>query len=255
MTKISKIFRKFFDTLFLAFFGLTAFVIFIPFTLLWLCTFWWDRRRVALHRYTAYWAHFNLALSPFWRCQVQGREHADKHRVYVMVCNHQSLLDIEVLYTIHRHFKWVAKRELGRIPVLGWTLHLNRYMLIDRSSFSGSKKMLTDGLKNLAMGNSLMVFPEGTRTRTGAVNRFKDGAFSLARMAKVPILPVVLEGTRKVFVDGKVNYRQTFQVKILPEIPYEQYCEFTTAQIAARVQQIIQNEHRKLAPECYDNSL
>lgn len=243
--------RRLLDALFLLMFGVTALVLFIPDFIIWLFTFWWDRRLVVMHRYSGFWAHFCMSLSPCWRASVEGRQNIDKEKVYVMVCNHQSLLDIVALYEIKTHFKWVAKKELAKVPVVGWNLYLNRYMLIDRTSFSGSKKMLIDGLKNLKMGNSLMIFPEGTRTKTGRVGRFKDGAFTLATNAQLPILPIVVDGTRNVFKDGLINYSQTFKLKVLPEIPYSQYKDLPVAELAKQVGSIIEAEHRKMAPELY----
>lgn len=251
MENVKFFFRKLFDLIFLTIFGLSALALFVPDFVIWLLTFWWDKRLVLLHKYSTFWGHFCRSFSPFWRVTVEGRENADKNKVYVIVCNHQSLLDIAVLYSVHLHFKWVAKKELAKVPVIGWNLYLNRYMLIDRKSFSGSKKMLIDGMKNLKMGNSLMIFPEGTRSETGKIGRFKDGAFSLALNAKVPILPVVVEGTRNVFASKLIKYRQEFKVKILPEIPYESYKNLSTIEIARRVNEVVVAEHRKIAPSYY----
>lgn len=251
MIKINFFIRKILDALFLLIFGISALTLFVFDFLVWLFTFWWDKRLVLLHRYSGLWAKLCLSLNPGWRVVVQGREYADKKKEYVIVCNHQSLLDIVVFYSTKLHFKWVAKKELAKVPVVGWNLYLNKYMLIDRTSFAGSKKMLVDGMKNLEMGNSLAIFPEGTRSSDGRVGRFKDGAFTLAKNAKVPILPVVVNGTRNVFNGKLINYRQTFIVKILPEIPYDDFKDLTVVEIAKKVNQIIAAEHQKIAPELY----
>lgn len=233
-------------------FAASALVLFVGDFLVWLFTFWWDKRLVLLHRYSIFWAHFCLALSPAWRLDVAGRQNADKNKVYVIVCNHQSLFDILVLYSIRLHFKWVAKKELAKVPVIGWNLYLNKYMLIDRKSFSGSKKMQVDGMKNLKMGNSLLIFSEGTRSPDGKVKRFKDGAFVLAKNAQVSILPVVIDGTRNVFYNTwMVNFSQTFKVRILPEIPYSAFKDMPVAELSSMVNVIIEEEHKKLAPELY----
>ncbi|MBQ9470530.1 MAG: 1-acyl-sn-glycerol-3-phosphate acyltransferase, partial [Bacteroidales bacterium] len=224
---------------------------FVGDVLMWLFTSWWDRRLVWLHRYSAFWAASIVALNPFWRTVVEGRQQADPNKTYVMLCNHQSLFDIVVLYAIRLHFKWVAKKELARVPFVGWNLYLNRYMLIDRGSFGGSKRMLLDGLAHLRMGSSLMVFPEGTRSATGRMGRFKDGAFNLAQQAQVALLPVVLDGTRNVFRGGHINYRQTFRIRVLPEVPYSAIAGRPVAEVAQELHALMLAEHKKLAPELY----
>lgn len=230
----------------------TAIVFFIGDFLLWLLTFWWDRRLKAVHLYSSYWAMFYIWINPGWKVKTEGFEMIDKKMTYVIVSNHQSAFDILLLYRLFTHFKWVAKKELAKVPVIGWNLILNRCILIDRSSQGSTKKMIARGLKNLHMGNSLLIFPEGTRSKNGQVNRFKEGAFLLAQQAKVPILPVVIEGSKDIFPSPAViNLRQRLQIRVLEPIPVDEVTNTTLHNLTNRVNSLIAEEHRKMAPTKY----
>ena len=111
------------------------------------------------------------------------------------MCNHQSLVDILVLFRLFVHFKWVSKAENFRIPFIGWNMTLNRYIRIDRGNLRGNLSMMRDAGAALNAGSSVMIFPEGTRSPGRALGEFKAGAFELALRSGVPILPVVIDGT------------------------------------------------------------
>ena len=115
---------------------------------------------------------FYIWINPGWRIKVSGLEKIDKSKSYVIVCNHQSAFDIVLLYRLFTHFKWVAKKELAKVPVIGWNLILNNSILIDRASAVSTKKMISQGLKHLKGGSSVLIFPEGTRTKDGQVKRY-----------------------------------------------------------------------------------
>ena len=158
------------------FVAITAFLLFLIDFVVWLLTFWWDRRLKLLHKYSSVWAMFYIWINPGWRIKVSGLEKIDKSKSYVIVCNHQSAFDIVLLYRLFTHFKWVAKKELAKVPVIGWNLILNNSILIDRASAVSTKK-ISQGLKHLKGGSSVLIFPEGTRTKDGQVKRFKEGHF------------------------------------------------------------------------------
>ena len=91
-----------------------------------------DRRLVLLHRFTCFWASLYTWLNPAWRVRIEGREKIRPRTAYVMVANHQSLLDILVLFRLFTHFKWVSKIENFRVPCVGWNMSLNRYIKLRR---------------------------------------------------------------------------------------------------------------------------
>ncbi|MDC0719677.1 lysophospholipid acyltransferase family protein [Nannocystis bainbridge] len=154
-----------------------------------------DRRRALLHRYTCVWGGHYALLMPGWDVRVLGREHIAAGGVYVLCSNHQSHADTLVLLTLFRHFKWVAKASVFRVPFIGWNMALNRYIALRRGDAGSIAATLRTCRDNLDAGSSVFMFPEGTRSRDGRIHGFKHGAFSLAVEAGVPVVPVVLDGT------------------------------------------------------------
>lgn len=237
------------------FVAITAFLLFLIDFVVWLLTFWWDRRLILLHKYSSVWAMFYICINPGWRIKVSGLEKIDKSKSYVIVCNHQSAFDIMLLYRLFTHFKWVAKKELAKVPVIGWNLILNNSILIDRASAVSTKKMISQGLKHLKGGSSVLIFPEGTRTKDGQVKRFKEGAFLLAKQANSPILPIVIEGSKDIFPKpGIVKLRQDLTLKVLDPVKVEEVLSTSVPDLTKRLNQLIMEEHKKLAPEKYMNS-
>ncbi len=136
------------------------------------------------------WAPFVL-----WSCGiklvVKGLENIDPAQPYVLVSNHQSYLDIPVLFravTINLYF--VAKKELKKIPFLGWYMMATGMIFIDRSNRAKSIASLQRAAKLIQKGKSVIMFPEGTRSKDGYLAEFKKGPFMLARQADVHVLPV-----------------------------------------------------------------
>ena len=216
--------------------------------LCWALTLPFDRRKVILHRLTCFWASLYTWLNPAWRVKVVGREKIDPNETYVMVANHQSLLDIFVLFRLFRHFKWVSKVENFRIPCIGWNMHLNNYIQLKRGDRSSIAVMLRTCRENLAAGNSIMMFPEGTRSLTGKLRGFKTGAFDLAKDAKRPLLPIVVHGTasalpkRGVVLQG----RHRIVIEVLDPITYTTFAEEEAEDLMLRVRELI-SEHLEKA--------
>jgi 1-acyl-sn-glycerol-3-phosphate acyltransferase len=194
---------------------------------LWAVTAPFDRRRAALHRFTCFWASLYTWLNPAWPVTIEGREHIRRDATYVMVANHQSLLDILVLFRLFVHFKWVSKIELFTIPCIGWNMSLNRYVKLRRGDPESVAHMMRTCEERIAESSSIMMFPEGTRSADGRLKPFKHGAFTLAHRTQMPLLPLVLEGTadalpKRGFV---MNGRHRIRVRVLPEIPYARFAD------------------------------
>jgi 1-acyl-sn-glycerol-3-phosphate acyltransferase len=160
-----------------------------------LVTLPFDRRRIVLHYFCCAWGALYVVANPLWRLHVEGREKLPWKAPAVLVANHLSLLDILVLYGLFRPFKWVSKAELFRVPIVGWVLFLNDYVRIWRGDPESVRKMLDHCLRHLRRGSPVLMFPEGTRSRDGRLQRFKDGAFRLALDAGCPVYPIVVTGT------------------------------------------------------------
>jgi 1-acyl-sn-glycerol-3-phosphate acyltransferase len=209
--------------------------------LCWALTLPFDRRKVILHRLTCFWGSLYTWFNPAWPVEVTGREKIDPDETYVMVANHQSLLDILVLFRLFRHFKWVSKVENFRIPCIGWNMYLNGYIQLKRGDHSSTSAMLRTCRENLANGNSIMMFPEGTRSPTGRLRGFKTGAFDLAKDAQRPLLPIVVHGTasalpkRGVILQG----RHQILIEVLDPIAYSDFAEEDVDALALRVRELI----------------
>lgn len=162
----------------------------------WLLITPFDRRRRFSHWYAYTWAN-HLELMSLWRIQVEGGEHMREDTAYVLACNHQSSGDILTLFSLRKQFRWVAKRELFAVPFLGWMMAMAGYVGIKRGDPNSRKKMMAKCRRHLELGNSVAIFPEGTRSKSGDIQPFKIGAFVLACEADAPVLPVLMEGTRE----------------------------------------------------------
>jgi 1-acyl-sn-glycerol-3-phosphate acyltransferase len=179
-----------------------------------------DRRLAILHSFSCFWASLYTWCNPLWSVRIDGKEHVDRHATYVMVCNHQSLVDILVLFRLFVHFKWVSKAENFRIPFVGWNMTLNRYIKIERGRLRGNLSMMRGAEAALDAGSSVMIFPEGTRSSGGAPGEFKGGAFELALRSGRPILPIVIDGTaaalpRKGFI---LRGKHAIRIRVLEPI-------------------------------------
>ena len=209
--------------------------------LCWALTLPFDRRKVILHRLTCFWASLYTWLNPAWPVKVVGREKIDPDETYVMVANHQSLLDILVLFRLFRHFKWVSKIENFRIPFIGWNMRLNDYIQLKRGDRSSVAVMLRACRENLAAGNSIMMFPEGTRSPTGKLRGFKPGAFDLAKDAKRPLLPIVVHGTASALPKrgAILQGRHRIMIEVLDPIAYPTFAEEEAEDFTLRVRELI----------------
>ena len=130
---------------------------------------------------------------PPWRLRVEGRW--PQGGPFVVVANHQSVLDILLLSHVPREMKWVAKDELFRIPWVGWMLRMSGDIALRRGDAESGGEALGRAKAYLARGMSVMIFPEGTRSARAKLLPFKSGAFRLALDARVPVLPIVVHGT------------------------------------------------------------
>jgi 1-acyl-sn-glycerol-3-phosphate acyltransferase len=213
--------------LFWTFLGISSLALFPVALLIWATTVLFDRRLVLLHRFTCVWASLYTWLNPVWRVQIEGREKIQPGTAYVMVANHQSLLDILVLFRLFTHFKWVSKIENFRVPAIGWNMSLNRYIKLRRGDKDSIAEMMVACERTLAAGNSVMMFPEGTRSVDGRLREFKHGAFTLAQRTGAPLLPIVVHGTanalpKRGFV---LQGRHAIRIRVLDEIPYRSFAD------------------------------
>ncbi len=217
-------------------FGSSA-VLFPVAFLIWLVTFPFDRRMYLTHQFSCIWANIVFRLNPLWRLRVSGREHIDHKATYVIVSNHQSGADILVLFTLRIHFKWVSKRSLFFFPFIGWNMAMNRYIALRRGKKSSMHRMMEKSREALRKGNSMMIFPEGTRSKDGRLQPFRSGAFHLALDTHSPILPIVITGTSQAIKKGGflISKQHNMHVMILEPIPYQSFKHLEPKQLADEV--------------------
>lgn len=179
-----------------------------------------DKKRKIVHAQCFWWANMIIGLNPYWKVHVAGLENIDKHKTYVVVANHQSLADIIVLYKTGMQFKWVAKESLFKVPLVGWCLSLAKHIRLSRGDFSSIKKVYREAAVWLRNGISVLFFPEGTRSKTGKMGEFQNGAFKLAIQEKKPILPILINGTSNAIAKGSWMFSSKVfcTLQVLPAI-------------------------------------
>jgi 1-acyl-sn-glycerol-3-phosphate acyltransferase len=137
----------------------------------------------------------------------------------VIVANHQSLTDVMALAALWVQFKWVSKREVFRMPCIGWNMTLNQYVAVDRGSVRNVGHTLAECKAWLQLGVSLLMFPEGTRSKTGALQPFHDGAFKLAAECGCAVVPVVVDGTLPIYRGWRVwAFPGTVTIRVLDPV-------------------------------------
>ncbi|MGI6223251.1 MAG: lysophospholipid acyltransferase family protein [Prevotella sp.] len=142
-----------------------------------------------------YWARCTVRLL-FLPVKVEGREHLKKGQSYVFVANHQGAFDIFLIYGyLNRNFKWMMKHQLGRIPFVGFAAKCAHEIFVDRGGASKIRKTYEQAREILREGMSLVVFPEGARTFTGHLGKFRRGAFMLADELQLPVVPLTINGS------------------------------------------------------------
>jgi 1-acyl-sn-glycerol-3-phosphate acyltransferase len=232
--------QRLYSTAFWGFLLVSSALLFPVALVVWAVTAPFDRRRVALHRFTCFWASLYTWVNPLWPVTVEGRERIEDNETYVLVANHLSFLDILVLFRLFRHFKWVSKAENFHVPFIGWNMRLNGYIPLRRGDKASIRKMMAACEKTLRSGSSIMMFPEGTRSKTGELRAFKPGAFELAIRTQTPVLPITIEGThhalpKRGFV---LQGRHPIRITVLDPIPPERFEQMSTAELTKSVREI-----------------
>jgi 1-acyl-sn-glycerol-3-phosphate acyltransferase len=183
---------------------------------LWALTLPFDRNRRLLHAFVCRWCVGYLRLNPAWHLEVVGRERLPQGPA-VLVANHQSALDIVAAMALFRPYKFVSKVSLFQVPLLGWMMGLIRHVPLDRGRLHSTGAMLETCRAWLRKGVAVFFFPEGTYGDGHRLLPFRAGAFLLAIEEQVPLVPLLIEGTREVLAgDGPwFNVRGRVRVTVL----------------------------------------
>ena len=158
------------------------------------------------------------------KLEVSGLENFAKDKTYVFVSNHSSQYDIVVLQKIiPNRMAMIFKKELAKIPFFGWQLAMGPYVMIDRENYEKAMKSIEEAKEKMKKQNiSIVVFAEGTRSKTGEIQQFKRGAFRLATQVGYPIIPTTIVGSNKIMPKGTYKLKRgTIKVHFDQPIPSE----------------------------------
>ena len=173
-----------------------------------------------LHQIARFWGKSILFASRV-KMSVKGLSSIDPSAPYIYMPNHQSNFDIPVLLGhLTVQFRWLAKVELFKIPIFGRAMRKAGYISIDRNNRESAIRSLNVAANKIKNGVSVLIFPEGTRSRDGKIRPFKKGGFVMAIESGVPIVPVVITGTRSIMSKGKFRVNAG-QVKMVIHKPID----------------------------------
>jgi len=173
-----------------------------------------------LHRLGRLWSRIGLLLAG-GRLEVTGTAHLPRDRPVVLMANHQSNFDTLALMTaVPLSYRWLAKKELFRIPLFGWAMRCAGCVVINRADREAAIASMQKAARQVTAGTSVIVFPEGTRSPHGHLLPFKKGGFLLAIESGAPIIPIAVDGGRRIMPKHTLSVRSgTMRVAILPPLP------------------------------------
>lgn len=174
---------------------------------IWVVTAPFDPGRYQAGRALRRLAVSHVTLTRLWRFETEGRPPEGPRRPYVVVSNHESYADIFLVSHFPWEMKWLSKHTIFKIPVMGWMMRMALDVPVRRGERESAIAALAECRDRLARRVSVMIFPEGTRSRTADLLPFKDGAFHLAIQSRVPILPIAIAGTRSCMAKGSFAFR------------------------------------------------
>jgi 1-acyl-sn-glycerol-3-phosphate acyltransferase len=176
-------------------------------TVLWLAR-WWSR---------------GICMLSGVKIDVEGHLDLDPGHSYVFMANHLSTIDIWALFVaLPLPVRMIAKKQLAAIPLFGWAMWAGRFIFIDRHNAVSARRTIQRAEERIRAGASVLLFPEGTRSRDGQLQAFKKGGFHLAMDAGVPIVPVAIKGTRELMPRGSLRVKPgQVRVTIGEPIPTE----------------------------------
>ena len=196
------------------------------------------------------WAHFML-LTTRVRITILNKEKIQQGRSYIIISNHQSEYDILALVTsLGIQFRWIIKQELRSVPLFGYALYASRNIFIDRSEPASAIKSINKGMDRLPPGTSVMFFAEGTRSMDGKIQPFKKGGFVMAMEKGFPILPVTVNGSRRIMPKKSLIFTPgTIEVVVGDPIETSGYTDIQLQEIMDRTRRVIIEQYNPAYPE------
>ena len=164
-----------------------------------------DRKGRVGHYFARLWGKIAL-LANRVKVRVEGIEQLNGKGPYIFMSNHQGYYDIFTLLShLPYQFKWLAKKELFSVPILGWTMAAVGYVSIDRGGTRDTVRAMDEAARKIREGMSVVIFPEGSRSPDGLIQPFKKGGFTLAIKSKVPIVPIAISGSREIMPKDRLT--------------------------------------------------
>jgi 1-acyl-sn-glycerol-3-phosphate acyltransferase len=204
-----------------------------------------------IHKIAYLWAKTLLKLSNV-RVDVEGVENVLTDRPQIFMSNHQSDFDILiVLAYIPGQFRWIAKKELFKIPIFGKAMRNAGYIEIDRQHHENAMKSLEEAAQKIRNGKSVVTFPEGTRSKDGTIKPFKQGMFYLAIQSGIAIIPISIVGAHEIMPKRSLAIK-TGKIKMIiaPPVDVSSYSIETRAELIDKIRGIIvQNYQRQVAAD------
>jgi 1-acyl-sn-glycerol-3-phosphate acyltransferase len=199
--------------------AITAGILTIIIAAFYLVTIPFDKKNRTFSFFAYHWSVAVLRVSGI-KVKVVGRENIDPSRPYVYVSNHASMFDITaVVVGVDRYIRFIVKKEVGRVPIFGWAA-ARAHIMVDRKRNTDAAKSLEKAASRITLGESVILFAEGTRTRDGNLLPFKRGAFSLAIQAGVPIVPLTILGSFAIMRRGSIALHKG-EITIIADQPID----------------------------------
>ncbi|HOR95067.1 MAG TPA: 1-acyl-sn-glycerol-3-phosphate acyltransferase [Spirochaetota bacterium] len=220
---------KIITSLFFIFVAITSLIFFIIAVIIRIMTYPFDKRLRLLHLFTCFWGSLYTYVMPPWKITIQGRNKIKNNKPYIIISNHQSQLDI------------------------GWNMVLNRYIKLVRGDKKSIAQMMDECEMHLKEGSSVYIFPEGSRSPDGHLKQFKSGAFLLAKKLNLPIMPIIIEGTRFALPKHSIDYhgKHPIILRVLDEIVPEIFKNMSIEELRDYTWNYMHTELKKLRMEMY----
>ena len=229
--------------------GITYTVILFPVSLvLWVLLYPFDQERIITHWWLVIQGCLLTRLIPIWRISVEGREKAQKKTPYIIISNHQSILDILIMNCLRLKFRWISKIENYKVPVLGWYMRMAKYIAVDRGNKDSKAEMMDKSAQSLRKGISIMMFPEGTRSHDREIAPFKLGAFQLALSTDKSILPVIVDGTGGILPKHGLMFSSgnNLKIKVLDPVHPGSFGTANPEELAIKFRTLMVDELKKM---------
>lgn len=204
--------------------------------------------------YPAVWWSKLVCIITLCPVKVTGREKLSRKQSYVFVANHQSAFDIFLIFGyLGQPIKWIMKKSLRKIPFVGKACELAGFIFVDNSSPKAAAKTIEEAKAKLKNGTSVVLFPEGSRTQTGRMDRFKKGAYQMALDLKLPIVSITLNGPYEVMpIHSYLIYPQKMEMIIHDPIPTEHIVVENMRDAAVKINELVTETRNRIESDLWE---